>query len=121
MTSKTGLKTTFWFLTEAANAAADEILIGGLDSPVQAIRDQALLALLLRGTPTARRELVKRLPRLDPQARTLVVQHPAGLADALGQEIRSPEPGRCPKACDMVLEHHLYDAIPALVSVLQTP
>ena len=115
------LSLTFKYLTKTKNEAAIDVLVAGLDSPGPSTRDLALRALLDRPHARGHREVFKRLKALDGLCREIVSQRPESLARVAGEAVQNGENGVCTAACEAVLSFRLYEAMPALVSVVSRP
>jgi HEAT repeat protein len=112
------LKATFQFLAKTENKAADDVLIGGLDYPHQAIRSGALRALLDRRSPAGHREVFRRLATMDEECREIVNERSDRLVAVVSDALQNPDPRACAAACDAVVAFRLYGAMPALTSAL---
>lgn len=113
------LSLTFQHLTKTKNLAAVDVLTAGLDSPHPLTRDWALRAILARPDVVGHQEVFQRLKTLDSSAREVVGQRADRLARVAGDAMRSPNPAMCSAACDAILSYRLYEALPALVAVLE--
>ncbi len=115
------LSLTFQYLTKTKNVAAVDVLIAGLDSSHSVTRDNALRALLSRPDAKGHREVFLRLKSLDAECRAVVSQRPERLARVAGEAMRNPDAAVSAAACEAILSFRLYDAMPALVSLVCEP
>jgi hypothetical protein len=113
-----GLEKTFQFLARTENAAAVDALVAGLDCPLKAIQDRALMALLTRPCPRGHQEVFRRLPRLDKRCRSIISERPERLVRAARAALADPDPARFEAALQGILAFRLYDTMPALVARL---
>ena len=116
-----GLKATFQFLAKTENRAADDVLVAGLDSPHRMIRDQALRATLTRTSPEGHREVFRRLSTFDEKSRKIISQRAERILEVVSEAAQNPDEATCASACDAIVSFRMYDALPALVAVLEMP
>jgi HEAT repeat protein len=116
--SVSSLNATFQFLAKTENEAAVDVLIAGLDGADHTTRDLALRAVLDRHSPAGHYEVFRRLRTLDARCRQIISGRPDRLARVVRGALQSRESEVSTAACEAVLSFRLYDAMPALVAVL---
>lgn len=116
---KTGLSITYRCLAKTRNAAAVDVLVDGLDYQDQAIRHQALRALLERRDSRGHAAVFQRLTSFDDEARSIVTERPERLVAVISHILEDDDPAACKKAFETILAFRLYDAMPALVDLLK--
>ena len=114
----TGPGTTFKYLAKTENEAAVEVLVAALDCPAQASRNLALRAVLERRTPAGHRAVFQRLPRMDESAKAIIDEHPDRIEQVVAAVLDNPDAKTCKSVCGLILAYRLYDAMPALTSLL---
>ena len=113
-----GLKTTLELLATSENEAAVQVLLPGLDSPIERIRDDALGAILARRSAAGQREVVRRLHELDERRKAIIRERGVSMTQALRESVLSTDRQTCRNACDAALWFHEYDLIPTLLGAL---
>ncbi len=113
-----GLRTTCRFLARTENEAAVEVLVAALDCPQAEVRDEALRALLDHRSPAAHLAVLQRMSSMDERARGIITERPERLTSVLVETARDPSPDLCTNACNAIAACRLYDAMPALTSIL---
>ena len=113
-----GLKTTLELLATSENEAAIQVLLPGLDSPIERIREDALGAILARRSAAGHREVVRRLHQLDDRRKAIVRERGVSMTQALRESLLSTDRQTCRNACDAALWFHEYDLIPTLLNSL---
>jgi len=113
-----GFKATFRFLARTENEAAVEVLLAGLDSPETVVREESLRALLEHRSPAAHLAVLHRLPDMDERTRTIINERPERLTTLLVETAKDPRAELCARACDAIAACRLYDAMPALATIL---
>lgn len=113
-----GLKTTLELLSTSENAAAARAIIPALDSPREAIRDGALLAILSRRDPAGHREVLRRFDRFDERRKAIVRERGGSMTQALREAVSSPDEPICRTACELILWLREHNLIPALVGAM---
>lgn len=116
-----GLKTTLQLLATTANEAAVRVLVPGLDSPIAAIREGALSAILSRRSPAGHREVLRRLDTADERARAIIEEHRGRMTQAVRDAVLSGDRRLCINGCRAAVWFREYDLIPALINVLEDP
>jgi len=114
-----GLATTFQLLAKTENEAATGVLLSALDCPHPAIQEGALAALLGRRSPTAGREILRRIPTMSRRWRAIIAQHHDRLIGTLRDAMLDSDPERCRNGCQAAVWFGQYDLIPTLLAVLQ--
>ncbi len=114
-----GLAKTFAYLAHTKNDAADTILLPALDSPVPAIRDGAMGALLDRHSVAGQSEIVARYHTLDDAWRARLTEYRGRMATALRDAVLSPESQLCRNGCELVLAFREFELTPALITACE--
>lgn len=115
----TGLATTFELLAETDNEAAVDLLILGLDSSVEAVREQALRTLLARRSPEGQRAIVRRLHAFSEEWRAVVLDGHGRLSLALRDAILSRDSQFCTNGCQAIVAAREYDLVQTLITALE--
>ncbi len=114
-----GLATTFHLLTKTENEAALRVLLAALDSPREAIQEGALTALLSRRNPAGTKEILRRVPEINPRWKSIIDQHHGRMTGALRDAVAGGDEAMCRKGCRAAVSFREYDLIPTLLTVLQ--
>ena len=114
-----GLATTLRLLTKTENEAAIGVLLPALDCPQAAIQEGALVALLERRSPATGREIVRRVPTMNPRWRAIIDRHQGRLTGALRDAVLDSDAERCRNGCRAAVWFREYDLIPTLLTILQ--
>jgi len=118
-TASEGLKTTFELLAATDNEAAVRVLIPALDSPNARIREEALAAILRRRSPAGHREVLRRLPTVDQQAKDAVAECPTRMLQALREAVLGSDAQLSANAFEAAVWLRQYDLTAALIAVLE--
>ena len=117
---KSGLEKTFSFLKKTENEAAVEVLSRALDDESSTVQQLALQALLERRSPVGHRAIFDRLPKLE-EHRAIISERPERLVRAVGKALKTADKASSVAAFKAILEFRLYEALPAMISVMQDP
>ena len=118
---KSGLKKTFQFLKKTENEAAVEVLVQGLESKYDAVREESLRALLERRSEAGHRAVFSRLPNLGESDREIISERPDRMVRVVSEALKTADKKTCVSALKAILTFRLYDVMPALTAVLKTP
>lgn len=115
----TGFPATIRLLSETNNEAAVPVLVTGLDSPRQGIREACLEACLARRSPVAHREVLRRLHTLDERDQELVRRQRGRMTQALRDAVLDGDQHLCANGCTAAVWFREYDLIPTLITALE--
>jgi hypothetical protein len=115
---KTGFERTFQLLSRTRNEAAIDVLVAGLENSHAPTQEASLQSLLDRPNAAGHLAVFWRLPKLSPSLRAMVEARPDRLAGAAGDAVRNSDAATGASACEAIVACRLYEAIPALLGVL---
>ncbi len=111
-----GVEITLSTLAATSNEAAVLPLVAALDLPQHAISDGALSALLLRQSPAAAAEVLRRWDRLPQRWKTQIALRGDWIAGAIRKALLDSHDELRRIGCEAAIETRDYDALPLLVS-----
>src|SRR5689334_9212182 len=96
------LQATLELLTNSSNPHALDVLLTGLDSSDERVRNGAAMAVAVRRSPRGHFELVRRLDKLTPEMRNEIAKHSAGMENSLRQCLLHGDPRMQANALEMI-------------------
>jgi len=109
-----GLLKTLKVLAQTDNESALEVLIAALDSPLRAVQEGAVRALVSRHSIAGHRELLRRWDSMCPRWKTIIGERPSRIEGAVRQAITGHNESFCISACNAALWYREYDLVPVL-------
>ena len=111
-----GLETTYAILAATENDAAVAALVAALDVPQHAVRDGAMQALLLRASPVAAAEVLRRWDKLSERWKLQISQRGDWTAGAVRKALLDVHDDMHRIGCEVAVATRDYDVIPLLVT-----
>ena len=80
-----------------------------MDSRLDEVRDEALIAILSRRNPIGHREVLRRLHQMDDRRRAIVRQHGGTISQSLRDAVLSTQEQLCRNGCEVIRWFREYD------------
>jgi HEAT repeat protein len=116
-----GLATTFALLGQTDNESAVAVLIGGLESSLREVQDQALQTLLKRRCNKAALHLLRRWDHLHRRWKQQIAQRPGWLTSALHSGLTHGDAALFHSACEAAVFTRDYEVFSRLAAVATDP
>ncbi|MBX3427494.1 MAG: HEAT repeat domain-containing protein [Pirellulales bacterium] len=113
------LELTFQTLANSRNEAATGVLLAALDSPVPAIVNGALHALMMRRSKAGHLGVLRRWHRLSSHQLDVLRAGRGRIGAALRDALVSDDPQLVKNACEFSLAFSEYDVLPTLVTIAE--
>ncbi len=113
------LADTFRLLAKTKNEAAVALLIPALESPYEAVQDEALKCLLDRHSVAGQKEIVRRLHKINPRWEAIIKERQGRLSAGLRDAVLATNPQLCQNGCRAALWFREYDLMPAMVNAAE--